>query len=132
MHANDLTIDILMRLAGDAMLMFYSCAEHFYFEACQGSAMVVSGEPVADLNYIMLNSGDSAALAAFGRYVGWCDERELPFACMVAPDAGEAAARAAAQRWKREGRRVRVAHPPRGCDFNDVLLGRVSELREAA
>ena len=27
-------------------------------------------------------------------------------------------------RWKREGRRVRIARPPRGMDFNDVLLGR--------
>jgi predicted N-acetyltransferase YhbS len=49
------------------------------------------------LNYLMLNSGDSAALAAFGRYVDWCDERELPFACMITPDASEAAAPACAQ-----------------------------------
>ena len=38
-------------------------------------------------------------------------------------DAGEAAARGAALRWKREGRRVRIAHPPQGMDFNDMLLG---------
>jgi putative DNA primase/helicase len=37
---------------------------------------------------------------------------------------GEAAARDAARRWKRGGRRVRIARPPRGFDFNDVLLGR--------
>ena len=92
MHATDLTTDILLRLTGDALLMFYSCAEQFHGEACQGAVMAVSGEPVADLNYVMLNSGDSAALAAFDRYVGWCDARELPFACMVAPGASEAAA----------------------------------------
>lgn len=34
---------------------------------------------------------------------------------------GEAAARDCASRWKREGRRVRIAHPPRGLDFNDLL-----------
>jgi len=39
-------------------------------------------------------------------------------------DAGEAAARDCAWRWKREGRRVRIARPPRGLDFNDVLMGR--------
>jgi hypothetical protein len=39
-------------------------------------------------------------------------------------DAGEAAARDCALRWKREGRRVRIARPPRGMDFNDVLMGR--------
>jgi putative DNA primase/helicase len=38
-------------------------------------------------------------------------------------DPGEAAARACAWRWKREGRRVRIARPPRGMDFNDMLVG---------
>jgi hypothetical protein len=38
-------------------------------------------------------------------------------------DPGEAAARDAAFRWKREGRRVRIARPPQGLDFNDLLLG---------
>ena len=37
---------------------------------------------------------------------------------------GEAAALYAARRWRREGRCVRIARPPRGMDFNDVLLGR--------
>jgi hypothetical protein len=36
---------------------------------------------------------------------------------------GEAAARDCALRLKREGRRVRIARPPQGMDFNDVLLG---------
>jgi putative DNA primase/helicase len=35
--------------------------------------------------------------------------------------AGEAAARDCAWRWKREGRRVRIARPPQGMDFNDLL-----------
>jgi hypothetical protein len=39
---------------------------------------------------------------------------------------GETAAHAAALRWRREGRRVRIARPPRGLDFNDMLLGRAS------
>ena len=38
-------------------------------------------------------------------------------------EAGEAAARDCALRWKREGRRVRIARPPQGMDFNDLLLG---------
>ena len=37
-------------------------------------------------------------------------------------DPGEAAARDCALRWMREGRRVRIARPPSGLDFNDVLL----------
>ena len=38
-------------------------------------------------------------------------------------DAGEAAARECAWRWKGEGRRVRIARPPQGMDFTDLLMG---------
>jgi hypothetical protein len=41
---------------------------------------------------------------------------------------GDAAARACAWRWKREGRRVRIAHPPQGMDFNDVLVDCASRM----
>jgi putative DNA primase/helicase len=47
-------------------------------------------------------------------------------------DPGEAAARACAWRWKREGRRVRIARPPQGMDFNDMLMGRASHIGEGA
>ena len=45
-------------------------------------------------------------------------------------EAGDAAARDAALRWKREGRRVRIARPPQGYDFNDLLLGRAPNIEE--
>jgi phage/plasmid primase-like uncharacterized protein len=45
---------------------------------------------------------------------------------------GEEAAQTAAVRWCHEGREVRVARPPRGCDFNDLLLGRSSCSQEGA
>jgi len=45
---------------------------------------------------------------------------------------GEAAARDCAWRWKREGRRVRIARPPRGLDFNDMLVGRRPRIEECA
>jgi putative DNA primase/helicase len=47
-------------------------------------------------------------------------------------DPGEAAARYCAWRWKREGRRVRIARPPQGLDFNDMLMDRVSRVEEGA
>lgn len=47
-------------------------------------------------------------------------------------DPGEAAALDAARRWKREGRAVRIARPPAGMDFNDVLQGRVAGTQEGA
>ena len=43
-------------------------------------------------------------------------------------DAGEAAAQDCAWRWKWEGRRVRIARPPRGRDFNDMLLSSSSPI----
>ena len=36
---------------------------------------------------------------------------------------GERAANLAGDRWKREGKRVRIMRPPHGFDFNDVLRG---------
>jgi DNA primase len=45
-------------------------------------------------------------------------------------DAGETAARDATLRWKHEGRRVRIARPPQGCDFNDLLLGHAPDIEE--
>jgi hypothetical protein len=47
-------------------------------------------------------------------------------------DPGEAAARDCAHRWKRESRSVRIARPPKGCDFNDLLLGRAPCFEEGA
>jgi hypothetical protein len=43
--------------------------------------------------------------------------------------AGEAAARHAALRWLHQGRRVRIARPGAGLDFNDLLLGRIASDR---
>ena len=43
-----------------------------------------------------------------------------------------AAALDAARRWVREGRTVRIARPPTGMDFNDVLLGRIAGGQEGA
>ena len=40
--------------------------------------------------------------------------------------AGIKAARHAALRWIRQGRRVRIAEPPAGLDFNDLLIGKRS------
>jgi putative DNA primase/helicase len=47
-------------------------------------------------------------------------------------DPGEAAAQDCAWRWKGEGRRVRIARPPRGMDFNDLLVRRAPLIEEAA
>ncbi len=47
-------------------------------------------------------------------------------------DPGEAAAQDCARRWKLERRRVRIARPPHGMDFNDLLKGGVPSIEEDA
>jgi putative DNA primase/helicase len=47
-------------------------------------------------------------------------------------EAGEAAARDCAQRWKRQSRRVRIARPPQGMDFNDMLSSHTTRIEEDA
>jgi hypothetical protein len=45
-------------------------------------------------------------------------------------EAGEAAARNCARRWTEKGRCVRIARPPRGMDFNDMLRRGAARSRE--
>jgi putative DNA primase/helicase len=45
-------------------------------------------------------------------------------------EAGDAAAEDCALRWKCQGRRVRIARPPRGMDFNEMLTGRAPFVEE--
>jgi putative DNA primase/helicase len=47
-------------------------------------------------------------------------------------DPGEAAGHDCALRFKREGRRVRIARPPQGMDFNDLLLERPPLIEDGA
>jgi putative DNA primase/helicase len=47
-------------------------------------------------------------------------------------EAGEVAARDCTLRWQREGRRVRIARPPQGMDFNDMLMGCAPRIEEVA
>ena len=44
---------------------------------------------------------------------------------------GKAAATDCGRRWKREGRHVRIARPPQGQDFNDLLVGHAPGLEES-
>ncbi len=47
-------------------------------------------------------------------------------------DSGEAAAQVCAWRWKRQGRRARVARSPQGMDFNDLLMVHAPSIGENA
>ena len=77
------------------------------------AVMQATGRPVwAALSTAGLRSLD---LPEYIRNVVVLADADLP---------GEAAALEAGRRWRHQGRGVRVARPPTGLDFNDLLLGR--------
>jgi putative DNA primase/helicase len=99
----------------------------------KGGAIRLS--PVAD--ELMIGEGIETTLAAIEMYglPGWASGSAIAMRQLVLPDdvrsvivladgddPGEAAARFSAQRWLRQGRKVRIARAPRGKDFNDVLI----------
>ena len=100
---------------------------------CRGG-VVRLGEPG---NVLMVGEGIETCLAAFhatGRPT-WSALSTSGLRSLDLPDnvrdvivladgdnPGEAAARDCARRWKLEGRRVRIARPPQGLDFNDMLV----------
>jgi putative DNA primase/helicase len=60
-----------------------------------------------------------------------CDVRDV-IVLADGDEPGEAAAQDCARRWQREGRRVRIARPPQGMDFHDLLKARNPSFAEGA
>jgi hypothetical protein len=88
------------------------------------SVMLMVGEGIETCLAAIQATGNSAwaALSTSGlRALGLPPNVRDVIVLADGDDPGEAAARNCAWRWKREGRRVRIARPPRGMDFNDLL-----------
>jgi putative DNA primase/helicase len=99
------------------------------------SAVLMIGEGIETCLAAMLGTGNPAwaALSTSGlRALNLPDAVGEVIVLADGDDAGEAAARDCARRWKREGRRVRIARPPQGMDFNDLLVGRLPRSEERA
>jgi putative DNA primase/helicase len=110
---------------------------------CRGGAVRLA--PIGDV--LMVGEGIETCLAAMqatGK-PAWAALSTSGLCALDLPDAvrevivladgdepGEVAARQAARRWSREGRRVRIARPPWGFDFNDLLMRRVPHQECAA
>lgn len=75
--------EVVTRLIKEALMTFYSCSEGFTARAVPGAAMTLSGEPLADLNYLVIDSESKQAMDAFREYVAHCDRRGIPFAAML-------------------------------------------------
>ena len=98
-----------------------------------------SGRPFANSGVLMVGEGIETCLAAMQAtgHPAWAALSTAGLRALDLPEdvrdvivladgdaAGEAAARDCAWRWKRQGRRVRIARPPSGMDFNDMLVHR--------
>jgi putative DNA primase/helicase len=110
---------------------------------CRGGAVRLADPP----DLLMVGEGIETCLAAMqaSGHPAWAalstsglrslnlpkDVREV-IVLADGDDAGEAAALDCAARWKREGRRVRIARPPVGMDFNDMMGGRALGIGEGA
>ena len=100
---------------------------------CSGGAVRLA--PAGDI--LMVGEGIESCLSAMQArgHPAWAALSTSGLKALTLPDnvqevivladgdeAGETAARIAALRWKAEGRRVRIARPTEGQDFNDMLL----------
>jgi hypothetical protein len=110
---------------------------------CRGGAVrlgpigdgLMVGEGIETCLAAMQASGRSAwaALSTSGlRALGLPHEVREVIVLADGDDPGEAAAQDCAWRWKQEGRRARIARPPQGTDFNDLLMRRAPRIEEAA
>jgi putative DNA primase/helicase len=113
------------------------------FGPCRGGAVrlglprdvLMVGEGIESCLAAMLATGNPAwaALSTSGlRALDLPGDMREVIVLADGDDPGEAAARDCALRWKREGRRVRIARPPKGMDFNDLLVDRVPRIEEGA
>jgi putative DNA primase/helicase len=110
---------------------------------CRGGAVRLA-EPK---DFLMIGEGIETCLAAMQEtgYPAWAALSTSGMRALDLPksvhevivladgdEPGEAAAQNCALRWKSEGRRVRIARPPKGMDFNDMLTGRMtSKVRDS-
>jgi hypothetical protein len=91
------------------------------------AAVLMVGEGIETCLAAMQATGNAAwaALSTSGlRSLDLPDEVRDVIVLADGDDPGEAAAQDCARRWKRQGLKVRIARPPRGLDFNDLLNSR--------
>jgi putative DNA primase/helicase len=113
------------------------------FGPCRGGAVrlglptdvLMVGEGIESCLAAMLATGNPAwaALSTSGlRALDLPGEVRELIVLADGDDPGEAAAHDCGLRWKREGCRVRIARPPQGMDFNDLLVDRAPRIEDGA
>ena len=90
-----LTPHQLERLSIEALVAFYDQATNFEAHLTPGCSLILSGEPVADLNYLL--AGQGATVDRFAAAAGTCLERGLPFLGILYPEVADLLAEPAAE-----------------------------------
>ena len=85
MSHQTLNQEILLRLVSEALVLIYGSCDRYESRAIRGAYMGISGEPVADLNYLMATGDTPQAVATFESFVAHCDDADLPFCSIVSP-----------------------------------------------
>ncbi len=114
-------------------------AQKMMLGPCRGGVVRLADPTFAKSDVLMVGEGIETCLAAMQAtgHPAWAALSTAGLRALDLPQdvrdvivladgdaAGEAAARDCAWRWKRQGRRVRIARPPQGMDFNDMLVCR--------
>lgn len=85
----ELSTETLVRLTAQALSTFLGGSPGFEARTSGAVWLVLSGEPVTDLNYLLALDGSARGAATFGAFVEACGARDLPFVAMIAPEAVE-------------------------------------------
>jgi len=91
-----LTESVLRRLTSEALATYLGQAEKFECSMHPGCCSVTTGEPVADLNYIVAGQGATES-GAFGAACTTFISRSLPFLAILFPEAGSGVEETAAE-----------------------------------
>ncbi len=90
-----LTESVLRRLTSEAFVTYLGQAERFECTLRPGCCSVTTGEPVADLNYIVAGHGATES-GAFGAACTTFISKSLPFLAILFPEAGSGVVQTAA------------------------------------
>ena len=87
-----ITNDVLRRLTTEGLSVFLGQAPRAEILLRQGCASILSGEPVADLNCVVVGPGAELE-ERFATTVETCKTKEIPFLAMLFPEAPESLAK---------------------------------------
>ncbi len=114
-----LTSTYLYRLAGESLALCYRAAPGYEARLTDGASLVLSGEPVSDLNYAIIDAG-SHAEGHMREFVQVAKSRKIPMLVLLSPEAAPLLKAAAQElRLKFEGYFPFMVYRPENPRFDE-------------